>query len=69
VNELFVPVHLLILAAIVAVLVMIPFWQIFKKAGFPAPLSLLMLVPLVSVVVLYFVAFSAWKVVPVPQAT
>jgi len=54
---------LLILVAI-AVFAIIPFWQIFKKAGFPPALALLMLVPLVSIVMLYVLAFSPWKVVP-----
>lgn len=46
------------------VLAIVPYWQIFKKAGFPAPLALLMFVPLANIVILYVVAFSEWKVVP-----
>lgn len=47
---------------LVAVLAVVPpFWIIFKKAGIPAPLSVLMLVPLVNLVLLYVVAFSKWK--------
>jgi hypothetical protein len=38
-----------------------PFWVIFKKAGFRPILSILMMVPLVNVILLYFVAFSEWK--------
>ena len=38
----------------------IPFWQIFKKAGFTPWLSLLMAVPLVNFVSLYFLAFAPW---------
>ena len=48
-------------------LVIIPFWQIFKKAGMGAPLSLLMILPVVNIVMLYVLAFSRWKVVPVPE--
>ena len=48
-------------------LVIIPFWQIFKKAGMGGPLSLLMILPIVNVVMLYVLAFSRWKVVPVPE--
>lgn len=48
-------------------LVIIPFWQIFKKAGMGAPLSLLMVLPLVNIIMLYVLAFSRWKVVPVPE--
>jgi hypothetical protein len=38
----------------------VPFWQIFKKAGYPGVLALLMLVPLVNLILLYFLAFSHW---------
>jgi hypothetical protein len=61
--ELFTPVHLLILI-VVAMFVIVPFWQIFKKAGFPPAFALLMLVPLVSIIMLYLVAFLPWNVVP-----
>jgi hypothetical protein len=38
----------------------IPFWQIFKKAGFSPWLSVLMAVPLVNALTLYFLAFARW---------
>jgi hypothetical protein len=41
-------------------LVILPFWHIYKKAGFSPWLSILMLVPLVNVVLLYFLAFARW---------
>jgi hypothetical protein len=53
--------------AIGLAIIIIPFWQIFKKAGMSAPLSLLMAVPLVNIVMVYVLAFSEWKVVPAPQ--
>lgn len=40
--------------------VVIPFWRICTKAGYPGPLSLLILVPLVNLVFLYVLAFSEW---------
>ncbi len=45
---------------IIAVLIIIPFWFIFSKAGYSRWLSLLMLVPIVNVGMLYFLAFSTW---------
>lgn len=42
------------------VIVIIPFWKIYAKAGFSKWLSLLMVVPIVNLIVLYVVAFSAW---------
>jgi hypothetical protein len=50
-----------------SVVLVIPFWQIFKKAGMAAPLSLLILVPVVGLVMLYVLAFSRWNVVPAPD--
>ncbi len=43
-----------------AAAVILPFWFIFLKAGYSKWLSLLMVVPLVNVVLLYFLAFSRW---------
>ncbi len=63
-GELFAPAHLLILFilfCIIGPVVIVPYWQIFKKAGFPPVLSLLVVVPLVNLVVMYYVAFSNWK--------
>jgi hypothetical protein len=36
-----------------AVLIILPFWFIFSKAGFPRWLSLLMVVPIVNVIMLW----------------
>ncbi len=45
---------------ITAAIVVVPFWFIFKKTGHPAWLSVLMVVPLVNLILLYFLAFSDW---------
>lgn len=45
-----------------ALLVVVPFWFIFKKAGFHGALSLLMLVPVANIVMPFFLAFSDWPV-------
>ena len=63
-GDLFQPWHLIILFNLFfffGPLVVIPYWQIFKKAGFPPILSILVMVPLVNLIVLYYVAFSDWK--------
>ncbi len=54
-----------IVAIVFVVMIMIPYWMIWKKAGFSPWLSLLMLVPLVNFMMLYVLAFAEWKVVPV----
>ena len=38
----------------------LPFWQIFKKAGFSPWLSLLMMIPFVGRFLLYYLAFAKW---------
>jgi hypothetical protein len=61
--------HLIVIAFLLApitVVILPPFWVIFKKAGFQPILSVLMMVPLVNLVMLYFVAFSQWKAGPAP---
>lgn len=60
---LVMPIVMLVFAAIL----IIPYWFIWKKAGFSPWLSLLMFIPLVNLIMLYVLAFSQWKVVPVPQ--
>jgi hypothetical protein len=56
-----------IIALFFIVLIVIPYWMIWKKAGFSPWLSLLMFVPLANFIMLYVLAFSEWKVVPVSQ--
>jgi hypothetical protein len=66
-GNLFLPSHLIVLSIVaipLMVIPLIPFWIIFKKAGFQPILSVLMLVPLVNLITLYVVAFSQWKSTP-----
>ncbi|MBD3237574.1 MAG: hypothetical protein GF330_12780 [Candidatus Eisenbacteria bacterium] len=46
---------------VISILVIIPNWQIFKKAGFDPRLSLLVVVPIVNICLIYYVAFSRWR--------
>lgn len=43
-----------------AILLVIPFYQISKKAGYSGWLALLILVPLINLFYLYYLAFSEW---------
>ncbi len=47
-------------ALIFLAIVVIPFWKIFPRAGWPAPMALLMWFPLVNIVMLYVLAFKEW---------
>lgn len=58
-NEGMVGFHL-IWMLVMAAIVVIPFWRICSKAGYPGWLSLLIVIPLVNLLFLYFLAFSAW---------
>jgi hypothetical protein len=50
-------------------IVIIPLWQICKKAGFSPWLCLLILIPFGGLILLYILAFAQWKVTPLPQYT
>jgi hypothetical protein len=54
----------LILVLFCVIIAIVPYWFIFKKAGFSPWLSLLTIVPFLNLLVLYIVAFTQWKVVP-----
>jgi len=62
-EGLFQPIHLLLIA-VLGFVVFLPYWQIFKKAGFSPWLSLLMLIPLVNLCALYYLAFARWQTNP-----
>jgi hypothetical protein len=44
-----------------ALVVVVPFWQIFKRIGWHPALSLLALIPGVVIIMIYVVAFGKWK--------
>lgn len=56
-EGLFQPIHLLIIV-VVPIVIITPFWQIFKKAGFNPWLSVAMIFPLVNLITLWYVAFA-----------
>jgi hypothetical protein len=72
-GELFQPTHLLLIPLFLLfglgcfAIVLVPYWMIYKKAGFSPWLALLMIIPLANLITLYVVAFSEWRVVPAPQ--
>ena len=51
-----------VLVLAVVALVIWPFWKIFSKAGFSGAWSLTQFVPILNIVVLFYVAFSEWPV-------
>lgn len=48
------------LIILLGVIIMFPFWKICYKARFSRWLSILMIIPLVNLVILYYIAFAEW---------
>jgi hypothetical protein len=53
---------LFVVGVLVLCVTILPFWMIFKKAGFSPWLSLTQLLPLVNLVALFYLAFAEWPV-------
>jgi hypothetical protein len=45
---------------LVGVIAVLPFWKICQKAGFTPVLSLLMLIPFINLITIYYIAFTEW---------
>ena len=41
---------------------LLPFWKIFSKAGYPGVMAVTMLVPIVNIIVLFYLGFAEWPV-------
>jgi hypothetical protein len=52
---------------IAAILFLYPLWRIFSRAGLPAPLSLLVLLPLGQIIVALILAFARWPNTAPPE--
>jgi hypothetical protein len=46
--------------AILSLLQLVPFWKIFGRMGFPPWLAVIASLPLVNLIVLYYVALTPW---------
>lgn len=45
---------------ILSLLQLVPFWRIFRRMGLPPWLAIMASVPLVNLIVLYYVALTPW---------
>jgi hypothetical protein len=52
----------LLFLAVGGIIIVIPLWKVFSKAGYPGALSLGMMLPLLNIALLYFLGFSEWPV-------
>jgi hypothetical protein len=53
--------ELLVIVIVIGCLIL-PFWKILEKAGYPGVMGLMMLVPFLNFVMLLYLAFSDWPV-------
>lgn len=49
-----------ITALIILPALVIPFWRILPRAGLPAPMSLISIIPLGGIILLWIMAFKRW---------
>lgn len=54
----------LLMIAVYAAVVVVPFYQLWKRTGHNGWIALLMLIPLVNLVMLYVLAFKQWPALP-----
>lgn len=52
----------LIVILVITIVLVVPYWKIFSKAGFSGWLSLTLLIPFVNLLVPYYLAFSKWPI-------
>ena len=45
---------------IVGLIIVLPFWKIFAKAGFSGVLAVLMIIPIVNLFMIFYLAFAEW---------
>jgi len=54
--------ELIVILVVPGLFILLPFYKIFEKAGYPGIMGLAMIVPLVNVIMLFFLGFSEWPV-------
>ncbi len=64
----FGPIPMLVLAFMLGLLLIIPFWKLFSRVGYSRWWSLLMVVPFVHLIALYVLAFSDWPALRRPNS-
>jgi uncharacterized membrane protein len=58
----FLPLVLIVFIAVLALVAMIPWFFIYKKAGFHPAMGCLMFVPIVNLVMMFILAFIEWPI-------
>jgi CDP-diglyceride synthetase len=58
----FLPLVLIVFIAVLALGAMIPWFFIYKKAGFHPAMGCLMFLPIVNLVMMFILAFTEWPI-------
>jgi len=53
----------LIVVIIAAIIILLPLWRICTKASFSPWLAILFFIPLVNLIMLYYLAFAEWPII------
>ena len=61
-NNIGLPGFLMII--VYAAVIVVPFYQLWKRTGHNGWIALLMLIPLVNLIMLYVLAFKQWPALP-----
>lgn len=54
--------ELIIIAMIIGIVFILPYWKIFSKAGFSGWMSLTQIIPILNFIILFYLAFAEWPV-------
>jgi hypothetical protein len=53
---------IMVFALIMTIISIFLWWKIFSKAGYSGALALLMLIPLVNIIMIFFLALAEWPI-------
>lgn len=52
----------LVVGIILLLITLIPWWMIFRKAGYSEALGCLMVIPILNLIMLFYLAFAEWPI-------
>jgi steroid 5-alpha reductase family enzyme len=55
-------IMILVVPLILVLILVLPAWKVISKTGNSGALSLLLMIPLVNVVILFYLAYSKWPI-------
>jgi CDP-diglyceride synthetase len=58
----FLPIFFIAIALVLAAIAMVPWFFIYKKAGFHPAMGCLMFIPVVNLIMMFILAFTEWPI-------